>query len=69
MAILSQNFVFFQRLSHLMELFPASFNEKLCEQLLVSFISGFSVTFYITGEAQAQQTAARVLLGSRRKWL
>ena len=49
MAILSQNFVFFQRLSHLMELFPASFNEKLCEQLLVSFISGFSVTFYITG--------------------
>lgn len=34
-----------QRLSHLMELFPGSFNEKLCEQLLVGFQQQFKLKF------------------------
>ena len=38
-----------QRLTHMIELFPTSFNEKMCESLLVSFGNHLYVNlcFYI----------------------
>ncbi|XP_048580263.1 transformation/transcription domain-associated protein isoform X2 [Nematostella vectensis] len=51
----SLNLPLIQRLSHLMELFPGSFNEKLCEQLLAHLKKWVEVI--IAATTQAQQTA------------
>lgn len=53
----SLNLQLIQRLSHLMELFPASFNEKLCEQLLSHLRKWIDVV--TTGTTQAQQAAGK----------
>ncbi|CAH3023319.1 unnamed protein product [Porites evermanni] len=53
----SLNLQLIQRLSHLMELFPGSFNEKLCEQLLAHLKKWIEVI--TTGSTQTQQVAAK----------
>ncbi|KAJ7354746.1 hypothetical protein OS493_030523 [Desmophyllum pertusum] len=53
----SLNLQLIQRLSHLMELFPGSFNEKLCEQLLAHLRKWMDVI--TAGTTQSQQAAGK----------
>ncbi|XP_078376381.1 transformation/transcription domain-associated protein-like isoform X4 [Oculina patagonica] len=53
----SLNLQLIQRLSHLMELFPGSFNEKLCEQLLAHLKKWMDVI--TAGTTQSQQAAGK----------